>query len=100
MTNEQKIRLELTGPIERIVGQSVVELESPTGTLGGLLAGLVQEHAETSSYLGDAETLGQMDGRLPPGLLVIRGGEVLPGSLATPVVPGETLKLMPMISGG
>lgn len=100
MTEGQKIRLELTGPLERIVGQGLVELESPTGTLGGLLAALVQEHPDTSAYLGDPATWDQGEGKLPSGLLVIREGEALPGSLATPVTPGETLKLMPMISGG
>ena len=93
--------IELTGPLQRAVGEDEVRLDWPSeDSLGEVLKALLSSHPEAGDLLGDARSLELPDAGVPPGLLVIRGAIVLPPTLDTLIAPGDRLTLMPLISGG
>lgn len=93
--------IELTGPLQRAVGEDEVRLDWPgEASLGELLKSLLSSHPDARDLLGDAQSLELPDAAVPAGLLVIRGAIVLPPTLDTPIAPGDRLTLMPLISGG
>lgn len=94
------VLLELTGPLQRLVGQGEVQLSASGGRLGELLAALVEHCPEAQEHLTSAAELRQASGPLPPGFLVVRDGTTVPARLETPVHPGEKLTLLSIISGG
>jgi molybdopterin converting factor small subunit len=94
------VTLELTGPLERLVGDGVVQLSTCGGRLGELLAALVEHCPDAQQHLSTATELRQGDGPLPPGFLVIRDGTTIPARLETRVNPGDRLTLLSIISGG
>lgn len=94
------VTLELTGPLERLVGDGLVQLSISTGRLGDVLAALVEQHPQAQEHLGAIAELRDADGPLPPGFLVIREGVTVAARLDTPVEPGDRLTLLSIISGG
>ena len=99
--NSACVTIELTGPLERIVGRREVAVPSDAeDSLGRVMAELVRHHPDTAAYLADPQELGRNDGGFPAGFLVIRDGQAIPPRLETPVAAGQRLTLMPMISGG
>lgn len=100
-TPTTELTLELTGPLERVVGHS--ELTVPAAhddRLGQVIGRLVRQHPDAASLLADSEYFEQSEGSFPPGFLVIRDGAAIEARLETPVAAGQRLTLMPMISGG
>lgn len=98
---DPSVWIELTGPLQRAVGEDEVRLDWPNeASLGELLKSLLSSHPEAADLLGDPQTLELPDAAVPSGLLVIRGAIVLPPTLETPIAPGDRLTLMPLISGG
>ena len=100
ISSSDTVTLELTGPLERLVGEGVVCLPVFQGRLGEVLAALVEQCPEAQEHLGSAAELRNSDGPLPAGFLVIRDGATVPARLATPVLPGDRLTLLSIISGG
>lgn len=100
ISSSDTVTLELTGPLERLVGEGVVQLPVSQRQLGEVLAALVEQCPETQEHLGSAAELRHCDGPLPPGFLVIRDGTTVPARLETPIDPGERLTLLSIISGG
>ena len=95
------VTLELTGPLERLVGQGVVALPLGDGRrLGEILAALVDRYPQAQGQLALADQLRLADGPLPAGLLVIRDAVALAARLETPVHAGDRLTLLSLISGG
>ncbi len=95
------VTLELTGPLERLVGQGVVDLPlSDGGRLGEVLATLVDRYPQAEGQLAVADQLRLAEGPLPAGFLVIRDTVALAARLETPVTPGDRLTLLSLISGG
>lgn len=99
--NTGTITIELSGPLERALSKTVVEVDSPASlTLGELFTRIGEQYPEARRFLGcEADPL-PGEGPLPGGLLVIRDSAVLPSRLETTVNVGDQLALMPMISGG
>lgn len=101
MTDSQRIVLELTGPLERAVGQEEVAIPwSGEGRLGDLLKQFCEAHPAASEWLDADGGLTRPDAEFPAGFLVIRDSAALSASLETSVTAGERLTLMPLISGG
>jgi sulfur carrier protein ThiS len=100
-TSARCLTLELTGPLERLVGTPVLELPVDSSSrLGAVLASLVDQHPDAAAHLSSSDSLRCSDGPLPPGFLVIRDGVAVPARLETPVRPGDRLTLLSFISGG
>ncbi len=99
--NATEIILELTGPLERAVGQSRVCLKDfPGSCLGDVLTELVRQQPAAASVLGSVDHLQAAVGTLPAGVLVIRDSRPIAARLETPIAAGDRLTLMLMISGG
>lgn len=95
------VTIELTGPLERAVGQERLQIDWPhAAPLGQLLLRISDDFPSAADLLGDRSRLEPADGDCPPGVLVIRDGEAIPPRLETVIEPGQRLTLMPMISGG
>jgi molybdopterin converting factor small subunit len=95
------VTLELTGPLERLIGQGVVDLPlSDSGRLGEILAALVDRYPDAQGQLAVADELRLAEGPLPAGFLVIRDAVAVAARLETPVNPGDRLTLLSLISGG
>lgn len=95
-----RVTLELTGPLENLVGAPSLDLPIGRGRIGDLLAELVERHPEARGHLAEPAELRRDDGSLPPGFLVIRDGAAVPARLESPIAAGERLTLLSMISGG
>jgi hypothetical protein len=65
-----------------------------------VFAWLLNEYPATKNVLGDSSRYTEIEGDLPPGLLVICDSVSLKARLETAVNAGARLTLMPMISGG
>lgn len=100
VSSPDTLTLELTGPLQRLVGEGVVQLPVCSGRLGQVLAALVEHCPETQEHLSSAAELRHSNGPLPPGFLVIRDGATVPPRLETPVNAGDRLTLLSIISGG
>lgn len=100
VSSPDTITLELTGPLQRLVGEVAVQLSVGGGRLGQVLAALVEHFPEAQEHLSSATELRQSNGPLPPGFLVIRDGATVPSRLETPVNAGDRLTLLSIISGG
>lgn len=95
------VTLELTGPLERVVGASEVTIPAEADDrLGRVVGRLVQKYPDAAQYLADETFFQQSEGKFPPGFLVIRDGATIAARLETPVAAGDRLTLMPIISGG
>jgi hypothetical protein len=93
--------IELTGPLRRVVGMDRLLLPAcGIHNLGQLLRTLCETYPSAGSWLPLQFDESGCCQSLPPGLLIIRGSELLPGDPSHPISPGEQLTLMPMISGG
>lgn len=101
VTSQSPVTLELTGPLQRLVGDAPVELGvGPASNVGELLAALVDRFPAAAEHLATAEQLRRGEGTMPAGFLLIRGGAAVAASLTTPVTAGERLTLLSVISGG
>lgn len=101
VTSQSPVTLELTGPLQRLVGDALVELSvGPASNLGVLLAALVDRFPAAADHLAPAGELRCGEGAMPVGFLLIRDGAAVPASLTTPVTAGERLTLLSVISGG
>lgn len=99
--SEHCLTLELTGPLERLIGIGVVELPVAAGdSLGDVLAALVDRYPGAAAHLAAAAELRRGDGALPPGFLVVRDGAAVAARLDWSVTPGDRLTLLSLISGG
>lgn len=95
------VTLELTGPLERVVGCGEVTIPAEAeDRLGRVVGGLVRRYPDAATLLAKASFFDHREGSFPPGFLVIRDGAAIAARLETPVAAGERLTLMPMISGG
>lgn len=101
LSSQACLTLELTGPLERLVGAEVIELPVEAETrLGDILAALVDRYPEAAGHLSTAGELRRDEGPLPPGFLVVRDGAAVAARLETPVASGDRLTLLSFISGG
>ena len=101
MSESTRIVLELTGPLERAVGRDEVTIPwTGNGRLGDLLLRFCHDYPAAGEWLDGDGGLGRPDAAFPAGFLVIRDSAALPAKLDTPVVAGDRLTLMPLISGG
>lgn len=101
MNANASIILELTGPLERAVGQDEVAIAwSGEGRLGDLLRQFCRAYPTAAELLGgDAHWAGD-DAEYPAGILVIRDSAALAPKMETAIAAGDRLTLMPLISGG
>lgn len=99
MADERPIILELTGPLERVLGRATVTLDCPQEQPATrVFRQLLREYPELEPYLGRDD--GSECFPWPRGLLLVRDSQMLPPSPATRVHPGDRLTLVQMISGG
>jgi molybdopterin converting factor small subunit len=95
------IRVELTGPLRRSAGvtHTDVPLENQI-TLGDLLNRLQELHPATSAQLSPGTAAAGQSPAWPAGLLALRNQQLLPADPKYVLMAGESITLMPMISGG
>ncbi|MFZ9089198.1 MAG: MoaD/ThiS family protein [Planctomycetaceae bacterium] len=95
------ITVELTGQLQHHLQQEQLCLEcGQNPTLAGVLFALTTHSPKTAEILGTEVALPEQQTALPPGLLIMRDGLMLPLQPGTPVSDGDRLTLIPMISGG
>jgi len=100
-SQESELRVELTGPLRRAAGvtHTDVSIENQI-TLGDLFHRLQELHPATTPQLSPGAAAAGQTGIWPPGLLVLRNQQLLPADLEYVLTAGESITLMPMISGG
>lgn len=95
------LRVELTGPLRRSAGVTHIDVPIENQiTLGNLLLRLQELHPATSLQLSPGAAAPDQPRAWPPGLLVLRNQQLLPADLEVLLTAGESITLMPMISGG